>query len=153
MPKGAVVDLRTTNGKVQLTGLTSEVHARTVNGGVTGRGLAVQVLEASTVNGGVDVEIAEPLGGDARVSLECVNGGVQLALPGDSKRAILARVTNGGITRAISRSSRPEKQTRRRVEGTLNGGGASSPSRRPTAAFGLDPSVRSVEIHELTVYS
>ena len=86
VPKGAVVDLRTTNGKVQLTGLTGEVHARTVNGGVTGRGLAVQVLEASTVNGGVDVESpshSAAMPGEP----ECVNGGVQLALPGDSRRA------------------------------------------------------------------
>jgi len=125
VPKGAVVDLRTTNGKVQLTGLTGEVHARTVNGGVTGRGLAVQVLEASTVNGGVDVEIAEPLGGDARVSLECVNGGVQLALPGDSKASVLARVTNGGISTGDLTLQPTGEQTRRRVEGTLNGGGAS----------------------------
>ena len=48
VPKGVVVDLRNDEWQAcSLTGLTGEVHARTVNGGVTGRGLAVQILEAS----------------------------------------------------------------------------------------------------------
>ena len=125
VPKGVVVDLRNTNGKVELSGLGGEVHARTVNGGVTGRGLAVTILDASTVNGGVDMEIAEPLGDGGQVSLECVNGGVQLALPADSRATVLARVTNGGISTGDFALAQTGEQTRRRVEGTLNGGGAS----------------------------
>lgn len=124
VPRGAIVDLRNTNGKVQLSGLTGEVHARTVNGGVEGRGLSAQTIEASTVNGGVDLEIAEPLGGQGKVSLESVNGGVQLALPASSKAAVVARVTNGGISTGDLAFELTGEQTRRRFEGTLNGGGA-----------------------------
>jgi hypothetical protein len=124
VPRGAVVDFRNTNGKVQLEGLAGEVHARTVNGGVEGRGLSAQVLEASTVNGGVDVEIAAPLTDAGKVSLESVNGGVRLSLPESSKASVVARVTNGGIDTGGLGFQTTGEQTRRRFEGTLNGGGA-----------------------------
>jgi hypothetical protein len=125
VPKGVVVDLRNSNGKVQINGLSGEVHARTVNGGIEGRDLAVSALEASTVNGGVDVDIVEPIGDGATVDLESVNGGVALALAGASRARILARVTNGGISTGDLALEPTGEQTRRRVEGTLNGGGAS----------------------------
>jgi len=123
VPRGIVLDLRNTNGKVELSGLAGEVHVRTVNGGVEGRGLSVQTLEASTVNGGVDVEITQPLGGDGKVSVESVNGGVKLALPPASRASVVARVTNGGIDLGGLDLQKTGEQTRRRVEGTLNGGG------------------------------
>jgi hypothetical protein len=125
VPKGVTVDLRNTNGKVHLSGLAGEVHARTVNGGVEGRNLAVQTLEASTVNGGVDVEIAHALNGAGKVDLESVNGGVSLALPGESKASVIARVTNGGIRTGTLEFQTSGEQSRRRFEGTLNGGGTS----------------------------
>jgi hypothetical protein len=124
VPKGTVVDLRNTNGKVELDGLAGEVRARTVNGGVEGRRLLVQTLEASAVNGGIDMELAAPLSSGARVSLETVNGGVQLALPRDSEASVIARVTNGGIHTGSLPFTATGETTRRRFEGTLNGGGA-----------------------------
>jgi hypothetical protein len=54
-----------------------------------------------------------------------VNGGVDLALPAESRARILARVTNGGISTGDLGLEPTGEQTRRRVEGTLNGGGAS----------------------------
>lgn len=124
VPPGVVVDLRNTNGKVELSDLGGEVHARTVNGGVSGRGLTVRTLEASTVNGGIDLQIAEPIGDGATVDLDCVNGGIQLALPGESRATVLARVTNGGVSTGDLALEPTGEQSRRRVEGTLNGGGA-----------------------------
>ena len=123
VPRGTILDLRNTNGRVELSGLAGEVHVRTVNGGVEGRGLAVQTIEASTVNGGVDVEITQPLGGDGKVSLESVNGGVKLALPPASRASVVARVTNGGIDTGGLDLQQTGESTRRRFEGTLNGGG------------------------------
>jgi len=124
VPKGVVVDLRTANGRVALSGLQGEVHASTVNGGIEGKGLAVSILEASTVNGGVDVELTTPLTSAGRVSLEAVNGGVVLALPTGSQASVTARVTNGGINTEGLDFQLTGEQTRRRFEGTLNGGGA-----------------------------
>ncbi|MGE0460961.1 MAG: DUF4097 family beta strand repeat-containing protein [Vicinamibacterales bacterium] len=123
VPKGTIVDLRTINGRVALSGLDGEVHARTVNGGVEGKRLAVAALDASTVNGGVDIELTAPLAGEGSVALEAVNGGVSLALPGDSRASVTARVTNGGIRTTDLDLQLTGEQSRRRLEGTLNGGG------------------------------
>jgi hypothetical protein len=124
VPKGVIVDLRTVNGRVALTGLEGEVHAQTVNGGVEGKRLSVSTLEASTVNGGVDIDLATPLSEEGRVSLEAVNGGVSLALHSESKASVTARVTNGGIRTSDLALQVTGEQSRRRLEGTLNGGGA-----------------------------
>lgn len=124
VPKGVVVDLRTVNGRVALTGLEGEVHAQTVNGGVEGKRLSVTTLEASTVNGGVDIDLATPLSGEGSISLEAVNGGVALAIHGDSKASVTARVTNGGIRTTDLDLQVIGEQSRRRLEGTLNGGGS-----------------------------
>lgn len=124
VPRGAVVDLRTTNGRVRVTGLSGEVHASAVNGGVEGEALETSNVDASTVNGGVRVALARPLPADGSVSLEAVNGGVSLSLPADSKATISARVTNGGINTTGLDLELSGEQNRRRLEGTLNGGGA-----------------------------
>lgn len=123
VPKGTVVDLRTVNGRVALAGLEGEIHAKTVNGGVEGKRLSVTTLDASTVNGGVDIDLAATLAGEGRVALEAVNGGVSLALPGDSRASVTARVTNGGIRTTDLELQLTGEQSRRRLEGTLNGGG------------------------------
>lgn len=123
VPAGVVVDLRTTNGRIALTGLGGEVHARTVNGGIEGEALQASMVDASTVNGGVRVALARALSADGSVSLEAVNGGVRLALPADSKATISARVTNGGIDISDLDVEVTGERNRRRLDGTLNGGG------------------------------
>ena len=65
-----------------------------------------------------------PLADAGKVNLESVNGGVRLALPEGSKASVVARVTNGGIDTGGLEFQTTGEQTRRRFEGTLNGGGA-----------------------------
>jgi DUF4097 and DUF4098 domain-containing protein YvlB len=124
VPAGVIADLRNTNGRIVMTRLSGEIRARTVNGGVEGRELSPSALDASTVNGGVDVELLALGSAEREVSLEAVNGGVELALPGDSRATLTARVTNGGINTTGLDLQPIGEQTRRRLEATLNGGGA-----------------------------
>jgi hypothetical protein len=124
VPRGAVVDLRTTNGRVRATGLSGEVHASAVNGGVEAEALETSNVDASTVNGGVRVALARPLTSEGSVSLEAVNGGVSLSLPPESRATITARVTNGGINTSGLDLERSGEESRRRLDATLNGGGA-----------------------------
>jgi hypothetical protein len=125
VPKGVLVDLRTTNGAVVIASLDAEVRAQVVNGSIEARGLTAPVVEATTVNGGVVVELASPLGPDGRVELQCVNGGVSLRLPRESRATISARAVNGGVqVEDLDLAKGTEENTRRRVAGTLNGGGA-----------------------------
>ncbi|MGE3273539.1 MAG: DUF4097 domain-containing protein [Vicinamibacterales bacterium] len=123
VPKGVHVDLRTVNGGVRLQGLDGDVRAHSTNGGVNGRGLRATALEAGVTNGGVDIELAQaPQSGT--FELESVNGGVELALPADSRADISASCTNGGVSVSGLDIQHTEEQTRRRLEGRLNGGGA-----------------------------
>lgn len=124
VPKGVEVALKTTNGGVQLADLSNTIRAETTNGGVTGKRLASTNVEASTVNGGVQIELAKGLPADGRVELDAVNGGVTLKLPETSRATINARVTNGGITVSDLDVERQGEATKRRLDATLNGGGA-----------------------------
>jgi len=128
VPKGVVVDLRTTNGGVRMNNLTNEIHAKTTNGGVRGEKITASIVEASTVNGGVEIEMASSLGATDSVELEAVNGGVTLVLPADSKATIEGRCVNGNVNVDGLDITREEQsndfERRRRLNGTMNGGGA-----------------------------
>lgn len=129
IPKGLIVDLRTVNGGVRMNGLSGELYAKSTNGGVKGTRLIVDKIEASVVNGGVDIELGSPLDGTDSIELSSVNGGVTLALPAESKATIAARAVNGGVRvsddlNATQEEESHEFERRRRFNGTLNGGGA-----------------------------
>jgi hypothetical protein len=128
VPRGVTVDLRTVNGGVRLNGLSGEVHAKTTNGGVKGVNLIPSVIEASSVNGGVDIELGAPLDATDTVEISTVNGGAGLSLPSESRATISARAVNGGVRVNDLEIDREEQssrsESRRRLNGTMNGGGA-----------------------------
>lgn len=128
VPKGVIVDLRTVNGGIRINGLQGEVHAKTTNGGVKGNDVAATLLEASSVNGGIEISFATALDANASVDLETVNGGVEVSLPSASKATITARAVNGGVQvndLDVNRTNEPSSfDMKRRLEGTMNGGGA-----------------------------
>ena len=129
VPKGLIVDFRTTNGGVRMNGLSGEIHAKTTNGGVRGTNLVIDVLEASVVNGGVEIELGAPLDATDTVELITVNGGITFSLPSASKATISARAVNGGVRaseelKIEKEEAANERESRRRLNGTMNGGGA-----------------------------
>jgi hypothetical protein len=130
VPKGVVIDLRTVNGGVRLNDLTNEIHAKTTNGGIKGENIDASLIEASAVNGGVEFNLGAALDASDSIELETVNGGVTLGITSDSKATIAARCVNGGvnvedldIARESSESSN-DYERKRRLNGTMNGGGA-----------------------------
>jgi DUF4097 and DUF4098 domain-containing protein YvlB len=128
VPKGVIVDLRTVNGGVRLNDLANEIHAKTTNGGVRADNITPSTIEASAVNGGIEFNLASPLDGTDSVDLETVNGGVTLELPSESKATLAVRCVNGGVHVDNLEIAREEQSTdfdkRRRLNGTMNGGGA-----------------------------
>lgn len=123
VPKGVSVDLRTVNGGVRLNGLDGEVRAKSTNGGINGRALRATTLEAAVTNGGVDIQLIDaPARGT--FDLESVNGGISLALPSESRAEVTARCVNGGISISDLDLQIEGEQSRRRLQGRLNGGGA-----------------------------
>lgn len=123
VPAGVHVDFRTTNGGVEVTGLDGEVRARSTNGGIRGIALRSAVVEGRVTNGGVEVELVNPIDANGKVELDCTNGGVRLTVPASSQATVVARATNGGVSVDGVALSITGEQSRRRVEGTLNGGG------------------------------
>jgi hypothetical protein len=122
LPAGLHVVARTTNGGIKLLRLPNDVEATTVNGGVEGEGLSGTV-RASSTNGGVNLSLAGVAAGGVRA--ETVNGGVHVEIPRDAKANVSARVVNGGLGVENLTLESIGEQSRRRVEGKLNGGGPS----------------------------
>jgi hypothetical protein len=119
-PKNAVINVTNTNGQVALTALDGKVRAHTTNGGVNGKSLSGGV-DARSTNGGVTIDMAS-VGADS-ISLRTTNGGVTLTLPESAKANLSASCTNGGINVSALDKLEISDQSRRRLEGLLNGGG------------------------------
>jgi formylmethanofuran dehydrogenase subunit C len=120
VPAGAEVRLTTVNGGIEVTGLKGRVTAETTNGGVETRDVSGQ-LHATTTNGGLDIDLASVADGGVR--LECTNGGIKVRLPRDAKATISASITNGGISAGDLPIDATGENTRRRLNGRMNGGG------------------------------
>jgi hypothetical protein len=118
-PKAASVKVTNTNGSITVSSMTGGIEAHGTNGGVTGKALAGGVI-ASVVNGQVNVDLAAV--GSQKVSLHTTNGAVSLALPDEAKADVDAMVTNGWITVSGVKIEVIE-QSRRRIQGRMNGGG------------------------------
>jgi hypothetical protein len=123
VPRGVSVDLRTVNGGVHMRALDSDVRARSTNGGITATGLTPTSVDAAVTNGGVEIELAQPVTSGS-FELEAVNGGVAITLPPASKADIAGRCVNGGISTSGLALETLGEQSRRRLDAKLNGGGA-----------------------------
>jgi DUF4097 and DUF4098 domain-containing protein YvlB len=121
VPAGANVKLVTVNGGIEVENVRGRAELETTNGGIVARRLTGG-LDASTTNGGVEAEL-DALAADG-VQMECTNGGLRLRLPRDARADVSARVANGGINVDGLELDIVGEQTRRRLEGRLNGGGA-----------------------------
>src|SRR5262245_60412490 len=127
-PKDAVVNVANTNGQIALNGLSGKVLARTTNGSVTGKGLAggggalAGAVEARTTNGAVNIDFASV--GKDPISAKTTNGGVSISLPQGAKADVSATWTNGGIQVSPDLNLEVVEKSRRRLEGRMNGGGA-----------------------------
>jgi DUF4097 and DUF4098 domain-containing protein YvlB len=135
-PKNAVINVTNTNGQVALTALGGKVRAHTTNGGVNGRNLTGGV-DAQSTNGGVTIDMASV--GAERIALHTTNGGVTLTLPDSAKADLSASCTNGGINVSALERFEVSEQSRRRVEGRLNGGGTSIEVRTTNGGIRVRP--------------
>ena len=135
-PKRAVVNVTNTNGQVALAALNGKVRAQTTNGGVNGRNLSGGV-DARSTNGGVTIDLAS-VGSDS-ITLRTTNGGVTLTLPDKAKANLTASCTNGGINVSALENLEISEQSRRRLEGRLNGGGTSIEVRTTNGGIRVRP--------------
>jgi len=121
VPAAAEVRARSANGDVRVADLSGHVVISSANGQVIGANLSGGV-DARSANGHVTLDLAA-FGHDP-VQVRATNGSVELSLPAAADANITATYTNGKIETGNLKLELLGEQTRRRLLGRLNAGGA-----------------------------
>jgi hypothetical protein len=119
VPTGVRFAGQTVNGGIEVAGLSSDVEARTVNGGIQieTSGLA----EAETVNGGLTVRIGRA-DWTGTTRFRTVNGAITVELPANVSTEVHAKTVNGDIETDFPLTV-TGKIGRRSLSGTIGSGG------------------------------
>jgi hypothetical protein len=119
VPDGVLLFARTTNGGIEVEGVSGDVDASTTNGPIriTTGGMA----RARTTNGAIDISIGTLRGTDD-LDFRTTNGSITLRVPSNLNANVRAATTNGGISSdfpiTVQGSFGP-----RRLEGVIGSGG------------------------------
>jgi DUF4097 and DUF4098 domain-containing protein YvlB len=121
VPAGVTLVGKTVNGEIEALRLNGNLDLTTVNGGVTFS--TTSVARANTVNGSIRGEMGQANWSD-ELDMKTVNGGITLTLPPGLDTDLRAATVNGDISSDFEVAVRG-RITRRRLEGTIGGGGRS----------------------------
>ena len=119
VPSGVGLVARTVNGGVEADGLTGDVDAHTVNGGV--RLSTAGKAEAETVNGSITASVGQADGTEP-LSFKTVNGCIALELPASASAEVTASTVNGEIGTEFPLGGQA-RVSKRHLSGTIGGGG------------------------------
>lgn len=119
VPAGVRFAGRTVNGEIAAEGLSGDVQATTVNGGV--RLSTAGEAEAETVNGSITAAIGQASGNDA-LTFKTVNGSIAVELPAGANADLQAATVNGDISTDFPLTG-PTRITKRSLSGTIGSGG------------------------------
>jgi Toastrack DUF4097 len=119
VPRGTQVDARTVNGSVTMAGMTADVSAHTVNGSV--RIATTGLAEAATVNGSINVSMGRADWDDI-LEFTTVNGEITLELAGDVNTEVRATTVSGSIATDYPLTLRG-RFGQKRITGTIGRGG------------------------------
>lgn len=121
VPRGANLnEIETVNGSISVSDITNFAKVSAVNGTIVASGLR-GTARLSTVNGEVNAEF-DRLESSSRISLETVNGRVNLTLPSDSNATIKADSVNGNISNEFGLPVRKGKYVGRDLHGRIGSG-------------------------------
>jgi len=96
VPPGTKLDtIETVNGDIDISAVTNLVNVESVNGGLSLSGLANDA-DMDTVNGEIEA-LFDVLGAGQRISVDAVNGTVELTLPANASATVRAESLNGDI--------------------------------------------------------
>jgi predicted Ser/Thr protein kinase len=117
-------EIASVNGQVVIEDVSSDINVSTVNGALQVAG-AEGDLKLSTVNGRITAELVSLDRGQS-VSLNSVNGRIEVFLPADANAEVKADTVNGSITSDFSSLMvKKEFPVNENLKGTLGNGGAS----------------------------
>jgi DUF4097 and DUF4098 domain-containing protein YvlB len=121
VPRGAVLnEIETVNGSITASGFTNVTKISAVNGTVNATNIR-GTAKFSTVNGEVFADL-DRLESGSKISLETVNGKVNLAIPSDANATLKADSLNGVITNDFGLPVRKGKYVGRDLYGRLGTG-------------------------------
>ncbi len=122
VPRGASLDeIDLVNGALRITGVEGSVHADLVNGKAVLRGLGGDV-KVSTVNGPIDAELTRFEAGQ-EVSLESVNGRLEVSLPAGANADVEAESVHGSIDNDFGLQIKRDGFVGRSLRGSIGSGG------------------------------
>lgn len=123
VPRQARIDdVDLVNGDLRIIGVEGGVAADCVNGRIHAENLAGEI-ELDTVNGAVEVDASTLADGDD-VTLESVNGRIDLTLPASADASVRAETVNGSIDNDLGLEVRKGRYIGSSMKGTLGSGGA-----------------------------
>lgn len=119
VPHELLLDIRTTNGEVNVDDYEGDLRVGTTNGNLIAKSIRGS-FEGGTTNGSIRVELLDYDGSDLKCTT--TNGNVTLAVPGDIQADVTARTTNGTVKTDIPMEI-SGSISRNKLNGKLNGGG------------------------------
>jgi len=123
VPRTARLDqVKLVNGTLEISGMRGEVRASSVSGAIRTHGLAGNV-KLSTVSGRLEASFEE-LEASRSISMNSVNGAIELLLPMDVHADLQADTVSGGISSDFGRPTERGKFPGRHWSSALKGGGA-----------------------------
>ena len=121
VPRGAVLnEVETVNGSVMVSNFVNITKVSAVNGSVNATNIR-GTANLSTVNGEVKADF-DRLETGSKISLETVNGRVNLVIPSDSNATVRADSLNGSISNDFGLPVRKGKYVGRDLYGRLGSG-------------------------------
>jgi tRNA A-37 threonylcarbamoyl transferase component Bud32 len=118
-----LADVSSVNGTIEIDDAAGDIAASTVNGEMQIKDAAGD-LKLSTVNGRITADMSR-LGGGQRVTLDAVNGAIELALPEDADAKFSVNTVNGGIGSEFpALEAKKEFPIGHNLKGSLGRGGA-----------------------------
>lgn len=120
VPRSMSLDVETTNGAIEVDGVSGTLKIETTNGHIRLDRCAGN-LDATTTNGRIEAELLT-VDRDRTNRLSTTNGRVVLTVPTTLAAEIDASTTNGSIDSELPVSTRTI--SRHSLRGTINGGGA-----------------------------
>ncbi len=121
VPRGAVLnEIETVNGSVTVSNFTNMTRISAVNGTVKATNLR-GTASLSTVNGEVSADF-DRLDAGSKISLETVNGRINLVIPSDANATLRAESLNGNITNDFGLPMQKGKYVGRNLYGKVGTG-------------------------------
>jgi len=118
-----LADISSVNGRIVIDGVAGDIAADTVNGEMQVKD-AVRNLKLNTVNGTITADMSV-LGGGQTVTLDAVNGRIELAVPEAADAKFSVSTVNGGITSEFpTLKVKNEFPANKNLKGSLGHGGA-----------------------------